>query len=489
MHDSWSFGRRIAAGFIICFMLLVIIGTVSYRCIEKLSVNGNWVTHTHVVLERIADVVQKLRDAEDGQRAYFITGDDAFLRPYESAPREIADIIQELRQLTSDNPHQQQRLDTLGPLVAARLAELKSGVELRRHGNSEDIIRLVRSGEDRRQMSDLTALLSQMDAEEQTLRVRRLDDTRGTATGAKTLILAGTFLCLMCVLVAGTVITRSLTRRIGSSVGSIQSSSSDLHAVANQQATASKEQATAMNEISTTISELLATSRQIAESARRVSDVAGQTASAAHSGSMTITSAHEAIANIRRHVDLIVQQMLDLGKKSQQIGAVLDIVSELAEQTNILAVNATIEAAGANEAGKRFAVVADEIRRLADRVASSTKEIRGLIDDVRSAVNSTIMTTEGGSKSVDAGAAHFSQVSASFSDIAHLVGTTTDAAREIELSTKQQTTAVEQVTVAINGAAQASRETESSTRQTLKTATEMGVFASNLLRIVHPRGA
>src|SRR3990167_346735 len=95
--------------------------------------------------------------------------------------------------------------------------------------------------------------------------------------------------------------------------------------------------------------------------------------------------------------------MLELGKKSQQIGAVLDIVSELAEQTNILSINATIEAAGAGESGKRFAVVADEIRKLADRVANSTKDIRVQIDDVRGAGNTTVMATESGAKAVDAG--------------------------------------------------------------------------------------
>src|ERR1700691_4992717 len=130
--------------------------------------------------------------------------------------------------------------------------------------------------------------------------------------------------------------------------------------------------------------------------------------------------------------------MLDLGKKSQEIGSVLDIVSELAEQTNILAINATIEAIGAGETGKRFAVVADEIRKLADRVGGSTKEVRTLIDDVRSAVNTTVMATETGSKAVDAGARQFGDLASSFKQISGLVTTTTNAAREIELSTKQQ---------------------------------------------------
>ncbi|MGC4061029.1 MAG: methyl-accepting chemotaxis protein, partial [Aquabacterium sp.] len=160
---------------------------------------------------------------------------------------------------------------------------------------------------------------------------------------------------------------------------------------------------------------------------------------------MAVTRSDESITGIRQQVDVIVNHMLDLGKKSQQIGAVLDIVSELAEQTNILAINATIEASGAGESGRRFAVVADEIRKLADRVAGSTKEIRHLIDDIRSAVNTTVMATETGSKSVDSGSRMFGEVASTFSQITALIATTTEAAREIELSTKQQTSAVEQV--------------------------------------------
>jgi methyl-accepting chemotaxis protein len=246
------------------------------------------------------------------------------------------------------------------------------------------------------------------------------------------------------------------------------------------------EQATAMTEISTTITELLATSRQITDSAQRVSDIAGQTATAGGAGKNTVVAAQQSMTEIRHQVDVIVNHILELGDKSQRIGAVLDIVSELAEQTNILAINSTIEAAGAGEAGRRFAVVADEIRKLADRVAESTKEIRNLIELVRGAVHTTVIATEIGSKAVDAGNAQFTSVASSFEEIIALVTTTTEAAREIELSTKQQTTAVEQVNFAVANVTQTTKDNEAGSSQTLQTASQLTALSTRLRQLVEP---
>jgi methyl-accepting chemotaxis protein len=489
MIDNWTFGRKIAAGFALSSVLLIAIGAVAYTSINKLTSTSQWVIHTHEVLEHIVGVLSLLKDAESGQRGYVITGDEAFLEPYHTGSSEALNVVKELRKLTADNPTQQKRIDLLEPTIAAVLAELKKTIDLRGKGGVDETLKSVRWGEGKRLMDDIRRISDEMENEERGLLKQRAEEGAAAASGARSVIVFGTLLSLILVTGAAFLITRSLSRQIGGTVGLIQGSSTELQASANQQATATKEQATAMSEISTTISELLATSRQIAESAQRVAHIAGQTATAARSGNATVAAAHDSISAIRRQVDLIVNHMLELGKKSQQIGAVLDIVAELAEQTNILAINATIEAAGASEAGKRFAVVADEIRKLADRVAGSTKEIRGLIEDVRSSVNTTIMTTEIGSKSVDAGAKQFSEVAAAFGEIAGLVGTTTEAAREIELSTKQQSTAVEQVNVAITGVAQAAKETEASSGQTLQTAAELSTLSRALLRVVQLQAA
>jgi methyl-accepting chemotaxis protein len=358
---------------------------------------------------------------------------------------------------------------------------------LRQTAGLDAALTVVAAGRGKTTMDQLRRVLGEMNVAERELLAQRAEDVRAASRDATITIVGGTLVALVFVCGVAWFLTQLLRDQIGTAVGQVQSASAELQAAATQQAAGSKEQAIAMTEISTTFTELLATSRQIAHSAQRVAQIAEQTAAGARSGHETVADAQAAMVTIRRQVDLIVNHMLELGKKSQQIGAVLAIVSELAEQTNILSINAMIEAAGAGEAGKRFGVVAEEIRKLSDRVAGSAKEISSLIDDVRSAVNATVMTTETGSKAVDAGSKQFDHVAVAIKRIADLVITTMEAAREIELSTQQQMSAVEQVNVAMGNVAQASKETQASAGQTQQTASELALLSRALLRVVQPQ--
>ncbi len=481
---TWTFGRKIALGFALSIAVLLVVGAVSYQSSDALIENNHAVTHSHQVLEGLERLLSLMKDAETGQRGFVITGNETYLDPYTRAIDPVHATLGEVRALTIDNPKQTQRLDRIAPLVDRKLAELKRVIDTRRSTGIDDAIKIVATNEGKETMDEIRANVADMEHDERALLDQRNASAEASATGAKSTILIGAIVAFLIVAIASFVITSSLNKQLSEAVTSIRSSSAELQAAATQQATGSREQSSAANEVSTTIRELLSTSKQIAESSQRVTRIAEDTAGGARSGDDAVVRAQDAIMVIKRQVDLIVGHMLDLGKKSQQAGSILEIINELSEQTNILAINATIEAAGAGESGKRFGVVADEIRKLADRVGGSTKEIRTLIEDIRAAVNTTVMATEGGVKAVDAGARQFSDVTASSSKIAGLVGTTTDAAREIELSTKQQATAVEQVNVAITNVAQATKETEASSTQVLQTATLLAQLSQELLGLV-----
>lgn len=484
MAKQWTFGKKVGAGFAVGVALTALVGAISIFSLRSVvSVKDNLIAVNAEILVE-AERLSATNARRSGAALRFLLTEDkqalVQLKGFRMAFQETQDHIGNL----SQTPEEKQALDT----IQKRSAELTEVTdELIALRQATTAIEVIARKYDEEAVPRRESLRDAIDAleklETNTLREARQSSTDAANAAVSFVIIAVGVSVVLAILIALTL-TRALTRQISGSVGQIRSSSAELQAAANQQATGAKEQVSAMNEIATTIGELLATSRQIAESAQRVSQIAEQTATSARSGDGTVNSAIDLIAGIRRQVDQIVSHMLELGKKSQQIGSVLEIVSELAEQTNILAINATIEAAGAGESGKRFSVVADEIRKLADRVAESTKEIRGLIDDVRSAVNTTVMATETGSKAVDAGTRQFSEVASSFRQIGGLVLTTTEAAREIELSTKQQTTAVEQVNAAIANVAQATKEAETSTGQTLQTASQLTTLSKELLLLV-----
>jgi methyl-accepting chemotaxis protein len=482
-------GKKIGGGYAAAVLFLGAIGGISYWNTAHLQTLRQSVTHTYEVIAGLDDIKIRFLDAETGQRGYVVTGLDRYLEPYDAALKAIDSGIKRVQNLTQDNPKQQRRIDELKPIAAKKLAEMSQIILLRKDlaKGFEAAAEEVKTDKGKLAMDDIRRVLADMTQEERDLLKVRDDEAASKAQMTFSSISYGTILSVIVLSLLGFWITRGITTQIGAAVQHVQNSSSELQSAANQQASGAKEQSTSINEMTTTINELLATSRQIAESSQRVAQMAEQTASGARNGDATVIKGQDAIGGIKRQVDLIVNHMLDLGKKAQQIGGILEIINELAEQTNILSINATIEAAGAGEAGKRFAVVADEIRKLADRVGNSTKEIRTLIDETRAAVNTTVMATESGSKAVDLGTRQFGDVAASFRQIADLVKTTTEAAREIELSTKQQATAVEQVNAAIEDIAKASRETEASTTQTFQTATQLTSLSRDLSRIVQPQ--
>ncbi len=484
MMAARTFGSKLAGGFALAVTLTLLMGAASVAALTVVVNAKDRVVHAASEglqgTERLNSAIEN-RIAD--YRGYLLNGSPEYLDLTNAGRTRFLDQVARLRGVLTDSG-QLALLDDVSRAEAEHAAALQPVIERRA------------ALTDLREVSQLNADLvtparEKLERSISTLTERvRADvdrsrrESSAQARNAVIVVIVLGVLSIASAILIAVRLNRGLRREVGAAVGHIQSSSAQLEAAAAQQASGGRDQASAMSEITTTISELLITSRQIADSAQRVSKIAEDTATAAENGDATIDQTRRSIAAIRSQVDQIVQHMLSLGEKSQQIGGVVDLVSELAEQTNILAINATIEASGAGEWGRRFAVVAEEIRKLADRTAGSAKEIRALIDDVRGAVNTTVMATEIGAKAVDAGARQFDDATNSFRRIAQLVATTNDATREIELSTKQQTTAVEQVNVAASDTARVTRETEASAVQTRQTASHLSTLSSDLLDLV-----
>lgn len=247
--------------------------------------------------------------------------------------------------------------------------------------------------------------------------------------------------------------------------GQINEAGTRMVSASREQAAGAKNQSAAVQDISATVTELLGSAQKMALSG---ADAAGQADLAAQecaSGTASVESAVLGMKGVHERVEKIAAHMVDLGAKSQQISGVLDIITELSEQTNLLSLNASIEAAGASEGGKRFAVVASEIRKLAERATDSTGEIRTLIDSVQETVNATIMATEEGTKSVQEGVRLTEAVDRSFERISDQVASTAQSARTIELGCREQAATIEQMEQSVKSVDVAAGQTADTARQ------------------------
>jgi methyl-accepting chemotaxis protein len=249
-------------------------------------------------------------------------------------------------------------------------------------------------------------------------------------------------------------------------IAHLSSGAEQMKTISTRQSVGAEEQAIAIQDVTTASEELAVTSRMIAGNAGIVEKMADEASSCCLAGTREVQNATEGMGRLKLQVQEIAECMVKLGGNSQKIGGVVEIIDEISDQTNLLALNAAIEAAGAGEAGKRFAIVAHEVRRLAERTVEATRQIRTLIEEIQKSTNSTVMVTEEGTKAVDAAAALVDKVRLSFSTIIRTVEETARAAKEISLASRQETSACEQMAVSMVGVRDVSQHVATSAHET-----------------------
>jgi len=239
----------------------------------------------------------------------------------------------------------------------------------------------------------------------------------------------------------------------------------EIYHISTQQATGATEQAASIQEVASTSKEIAATAGRIAQRSEEVSGTAGKTSEASAKGKEYMGSVIEGMEQIKDRVTNVAARITELGEQSQEISGVINIINEISEQTTLLAFNAAIEAAGAGEAGRRFSVVAGEVRRLAGRTLEATKMVREMVETIQRLTNQIVMLSEEEMKTVENGARLVEGMGNYFGHILNMVDTTTQAAMEIKLSTQQQSTASEQMATTLTEITQVVADSEQSAKK------------------------
>ena len=264
----------------------------------------------------------------------------------------------------------------------------------------------------------------------------------------------------------------------------LASSSEQVLAAATHSERSTTQQAGAIHETTATMEELKGASQQIAENAQMVATIAQRALSQTHQGESSIKSFMESMEKVRHNATEVDDAIGKLSRRVERIGTVVEVIDEIADRSDLLALNAALEGAKAGEAGRGFSIVAAEMRRLAENVMESTKEIKNLITEIREATHAAKEASDGNKRMAaegeQLGAAAMGQVGGILSGIQE----TSDASRVIHLATQQQRTATEQVVQSMGEIEEVTRQAQSGSKQATAAAAELSKLAERLAELV-----
>ena len=262
------------------------------------------------------------------------------------------------------------------------------------------------------------------------------------------------------------------------------SAASEIVASTAQLAASASESAAAVTETTTTVEEVRQTAQVASQKAKLVSDNAQKAAQISLSGRKSTEDVAAGMNRIRQQMEAIAASMVRLSEQSQAIGQIVATVEDLATQSNLLAVNAAIEAAKAGEHGKGFGVVAQEVKSLAEQSRQATNQVRTILGDIQKATGAAVMATEEGGKAVEAGTRQTEVAGGSIQALAGSVNEAAQAATQIAASSQQQLVGVDQVAGAMESIKQASAQNVAGAKQLETAARNLNELGQRLKQMV-----
>ena len=261
--------------------------------------------------------------------------------------------------------------------------------------------------------------------------------------------------------------------RVRKAAVDVSSSANDILVSSEEMANGATQQDQEITNTSSAVEELTVSMKQVSNNAEASAEAARRALDAAEQGNRAVRDTLEGMQRIRASVQATAKKIKSLGDRSLEISEIINVINDITEQTNLLALNAAIEAARAGEAGRGFAVVADEVRKLAEHSRTATKDIAALIKAIQAETNEAVVVMEEGTREVEVGARLADQAGKALDAISSVVRQSAELVQEISLASKQQVRGTEGVANAMQIISNITRQTSQGARQTARTVENM----------------
>ena len=283
------------------------------------------------------------------------------------------------------------------------------------------------------------------------------------------------------------ILSESLNKVISDITNAIEataSASAQISSSSEEMAAGAQEQSAQANEVASAISQMTSTILETTRNVQTASNTSKRAGSIASEGGKAVNETVEGMNNIAEVVSKAAVTVQALGKSSNQIGEIVKVIDEIADQTNLLALNAAIEAARAGEQGRGFAVVADEVRKLAERTTKATKEIAGMIKQIQEDTTGAVESMNLGTQEVEKGKELAARSGKSLEEIIATTNQVVDVINQVAAASEEQSSAAEQISTNIDGISKVTNESATGTQQIARAAEDLNRLTINLQEMV-----
>ncbi|MBD2457493.1 methyl-accepting chemotaxis protein [Nostoc sp. FACHB-87] len=455
-----------------CTLIVGLTGIASYISNSNtnlLIASNNWVNQTYAIKSQLKELEKFLLDAETGQRGFIITKEERYLEPYKLAQFKLKDTFIQVRSKILDNSRQVKTLGEIEQLSQAKMAELETTIKMRRLGQEKELLALILSDQGKNLMDDIRLKMNEMLAVVDQSLVERQKQASQIQRVA-VLVNWGTFLgivivtitvCLAIILIPSRELARSLQtafhladkvaagdftsnveitanheinklmaalqtmkqklstliRQVQGSGIQVTTSATQIAAAGKQLETTLTEQVASTNQVTATAKEIAATSKELAHTMEQVVTMSQATTTAANISQTDLQRMETSMRQLATATNTIATRLGIISEKANNINNIVLTITKVADQTNLLSLNAAIEAEKAGEYGLGFAVVAREIRRLADQTAVATLDIEQMVKQMQSSVSTGVMEMDKFAAEVGRSVADVSHISSQVGQI------------------------------------------------------------------------
>ena len=528
MYRNLKITQLVPLGFIVIIFVTIIINYMNKINANRLLESMDLVSNTYIVQTNLKDVEKTLVDAETGQRGFIYTNREEYLEPYNLANQRIKGIFSRLKNELQDNSDQLKRINQIEALAQERMDILATGIALKRQGREQQLRATILTGRGKQLMDNIRDRIAEMSQVEEQL----LAERKKSLNQAQDVLTYSLLASIVIIIIIGALISfvlarilrnslksaivaaekvsagdltnqievtsndeigkllaafQSMTQNLNSLIRQVQQSGIQITTSTTQIAASGKEleavvtqQVASTNQVVATAQEIANNSEQLVKTMEEVTNLSQSTAIATSGGQRDLIQMQSTMRQLGEATRSISSKLGVISEKANSINSIVTTITKVADQTNLLSLNAAIEAEKAGEYGLGFSVVAREIRRLADQTAIATLDIESMVKEMQSAVSTGVMEMDKFSKEVTRSVENVGNISLQLGQVIQQVQSLTPRFEIVSQGMETQSQGAQQISESMLQLREASLQTAEALRETNTALEQLNDAAQNL---------